>query len=850
MKCPKCDSDNPDTKEFCGDCGTKLVSAEDIAASPTKSVVAARGELTTGSVFAGRYKIVEELGEGGMGKVYKVIDKQLNEEVALKLIRPEIASDNKTVKRFRNELKLSRKITHRNVGRMYELMEDEGSLFITMEYVPGQDLRGLIRQSGRLAVGTTISIAKQVCEGLAEAHRLGVIHRDLKSPNILIDKRGEARIVDFGIARSLTGKSITRVGAMIGTPEYMSPEQTEAKELDHRSDIYSLGIILYEMVTGQLPFEGDTPLSVAMKHKGAIPTDPKELNPQIPGDLSRLILKCLEKDKENRYQDAEALRLELANIEMSIPTTERVAPRKETLTSKAITVTFDLRRFCILALAAAVLVIAAAVIWQFLPKKGTISSPSSPPDAPSIAVLPFEDFSPAKDQEYFCEGLRESIIHALKQARNLRVPATTSMFRGKDRDYRQIGQMLKVKTVLEGSVQKAEDKVRIIAKLIDITDESIIWTGQFDPEQQDIFSILDMISMSIADKLKVNLLEGEKTGTVKRYTQDPEAWDLYSWGRHFWNKRTEDGFKTAIQYFELAIEEDPSYALAHAGVADCYNLLGYYGYQQPNEAFPKAKNAALEALKLDDTLAEAHTSLGWVLIHYEWDWERAESEFKRAIELNPNYATAHQWYSAFFTYVGKFDESLYHIKRAQELDPGSLMISAQVGAPYLSMRQYDQAIDVFRRVLLIYEGFLPARVWLSLAYSEKEMYEEALAELKKAKDLLKGWNPVIESFIGIYYARMGRTEEAQHVLNDLLERSKQGYVPPTLFAEFYFALEEIDQGFDWLKRALEVRDHALVFLGGKPIYDSVRSDPRFIEVLEKIGLDKYWIKNGKVLLPN
>ncbi|MFC1633779.1 protein kinase [Planctomycetota bacterium] len=841
MKCTKCNSDNPDTKEFCGDCGAKLVPAKDISSSSTKSLVTPRGELTTGSMFAGRYKIVEELGEGGMGKVYKVIDKQLNEEVALKLIRPEIASDKKTVKRFRNELKLSRKIIHRNVGRMYELMEDEGSLFITMEYVPGQDLRGLIRQSGRLAVGTTISIAKQVCEGLAEAHRLGVIHRDLKSPNILIDKRGEARIVDFGIARSLTGKSITRVGAMIGTPEYMSPEQTEAKELDHRSDIYSLGVILYEMVTGQLPFEGDTPLSVAMKHKGAIPTDPKELNPQIPEDLSRLILKCLEKDKENRYQDAEALRLELENIELSIPTIERVAPRKKTTTSKEITVTFNLRRFCILALAAAALVIAAAVIWHFLPKKDSIQSP---PDTPSIAVLPFEDFSPEKDQGHFCEGLRESIIHALKQARNLRVPATTSLFVGKQRDYRQIGQMLKVETVLDGSVQKDEDKVRIIAKLIEIEDESIIWTGQFDPEQQDIFSILDMISMSIAEKLKVNILGKEKTGTVKRYTQDPEAWDRYSWGRYFWSKHTEDGFKTAINYFELAIEQDPSYALAHAGLADCYNDLGFWGYQQPNEAFPKAKKAALEALNLDDTLAEAHTSLGDVLLYHEWDWERAESEFKRAIELNPNYALAHQSYTVFLSLVGKFDESLDHIKRVQGLDPGSPIINTQVGMCYSSMRKYDQAIDAFRRALLIDEGSWLAHSALAGAYLQKGMFEEAFAEIEKAKDLYEGWHPEIESYIGLAYARMGRTEEAQHVLNDLLERSKQRYVPPTIIARFYFNLGERDQTYDWFKRALEVRDPWLLWLGllSKSI-PSLRSDPQFIEMLEKTGLDKYWIND-------
>jgi len=831
MKCPKCNSDNADTQQFCGKCGAKLVSAKDIPAASTKSLVTPKAELTTGSVFAGRYKIVEELGEGGMGKVYKVIDKQLNEEVALKLIKPEIASDKKTIKRFRNELKLSRKISHRNVGRMYELMEDKGALFITMEYVPGQDLKGLIRQTGRLAIGTTISIAKQVCEGLAEAHRLGVIHRDLKPHNIMIDKRGNARIMDFGIARSLTAKSITRAGAMIGTPEYMSPEQAEAEELDQRSDIYSLGVILYEMVTGQLPFEGDTPLSVAMKHKAETPTNPRELNPQIPGDLSQLILKCLEKDKDSRYQDAEELRLELTNIEMSIPTIERVVPRKKTTTSKEITVTLNAKKFFILALAVAALVIAVVSIRRFLPSK-------VPSDIPSIAVLPFEDFSPAKVQEYFCEGLKESIIHALKQVRNLRVPATTSLFKGKQRDYQEIGQKLKVKTVLDGSVQKVEDKVRIIAKLIDIADESIIWTDQFDPEQEDIFSILDKISMTIVEELEVNLLGGEKAKITKRYTEDPEAWDLYSWGRYYWNKRTEDGFKTATNYFELAIEQDPSYALAHAGLADYYILLGFYGYLEPNETFPKAKEQAQKALSIDNTLAEAHASLAYISTIYEWDWKLAESEFKQAIALNENYATAHHWYSAFLLAVKRFDEAIVEIKRAQELDPSSNIINSNVGSAYYCSRQYDQAIEAFQNAISIDEGFWYAHWALAGTYSQKEMYEEALAELLIAKELYKGWQPQIESLIGSAYARMGRREDAQQVLNNLLERSKQEYVPPTLVEGLYFALEENDKGFDWLERAYKVRDPWLTWLGVFPIYDSVRSDQRFTDMLKKIGLDK------------
>jgi TolB-like protein/Tfp pilus assembly protein PilF len=539
----------------------------------------------------------------------------------------------------------------------------------------------------------------------------------------------------------------------------------------------------------------------------------------------------MEKDKENRYQDAEELRLGLTNIEMGIPTIERVVPRKKLLTSKEITVTFNLKRFLVLALVVAALVIAGVSIWRFF-------HPKIPSDTPSIAVLPFEDFSPAKDQEYFCEGLKESIIHALKQARNLRVPATTSLFEGKQRDYREIGQTLKVMTVLDGSVQKVEDKVRIIAKLIDIADESIIWTDQFDPEQEDIFSILDKISMTIVDELEVNLLGGEKTKIVKRYTEDPEAWDLYSWGRYYWNKRTENGFKTAIDYFELAIRKDPSYALAHAGLADCYILLGHYAYLTPDEAFPKAKKEAQKALSIDNTIAEAHTSLAYISTLYEWDWERAESEFERAIDLNPNYATAHHWYAVFLFAMERYDEALDEIERAQELDPGSNIINTDAGGPYYFMRRYDQAIKAYKNVLAIDDGFWRAHWDLGITYSQKEMYEEALAEIQKAKELYKGWQPGIEMGIGIVYARMGRREEAEQVLNSLLERAKQEYVTPWVFANLYFALAENDQGFDWLERAYKVRNPQLIFLRENPFYDSVRSDPRFTAMLKKMGLDK------------
>ncbi len=360
IKCPKCNTDNPDTLKFCGECGTKIIPLEE--APVTETLETPTEELTTGSTFAGRYQIIEELGKGGMGKVYKVLDKEVNAKIALKLIRPEIAADKKTIERFRNELKTARDISHKNICRMYDLNKEEGNYYITMEYVPGEDLKRLIRKVGQFSAGKTVSIARQVCEGLSEAHRLGVVHRDLKPQNIMVDEDGNARIMDFGIARSIKGKSITGAGVMIGTPEYMSPEQAEAKEVDHRSDFYSLGIILYEMLTGQLPFEGDTPLSIAMKHKSEDFIAPKLLNSQIPDDLNNMILKCLEKAKADRYQTVEEVSRDISSIEKKIPLTKRVVPKKKPSTSREITVKFNLKKVFIAAFVIIILIAIAAYL--------------------------------------------------------------------------------------------------------------------------------------------------------------------------------------------------------------------------------------------------------------------------------------------------------------------------------------------------------------------------------------------------------------------------------------------------------------------------------------------------------
>jgi serine/threonine protein kinase/Flp pilus assembly protein TadD len=788
MKCSKCHYDNPESSRFCAECGTQLPPTEEVSISPTETLQAPISELNRGSIFASRYEIIEKLGKGGMGKVYRVFDKKIDEEVALKLLKPEIAADKKIIERFKNELKFARKISHRNVCRMYDLSEEEGTSYITMEYVPGEDLKGMVKMMGQLSPDKSISIAKQVCEGLAEAHRLGVVHRDLKPQNIMIDKEGNARIMDFGIARSLEEKGITGAGVMIGTPEYMSPEQVEGEEADQRSDIYALGVILYEMLTGKVPFEGDTPLSVAMRQKSETPKDPRDLNPQVSVDLARLILKCLEKDKEKRYQKAEKVLSELSNIEAG---GVREAKIEE-------------------------------IEWQN-----------------SIAVMPFADLSPQKDQEYFCDGMAEELINALTKIKDLRVAARTSAFsfKGKEIDIREIGKKLNVNTILEGSVRKAGNRLRIMAQLINVADGYHLWSERYDRDIEDVFAIQDEISLAIVDKLKLKLLKEEKVDLLKRYTDNLEAYQLYLKGRYFWNKRFEIGLKKGLEFFQQAIEKDKGYTLAYSGLADCYILLPWYGIFSQKEAYQKAREAARKALEIDDKLAEAHTSMAFVKLLSDWDWVAAEKEFKQAIELNAKYSTAHHWYAFYLFFRARFDEAIAEMEKALELNPFSLIINCDFGFVLYYSRQYDRAIEVLKKTLEMDPNFVSAHSFLGVVYLQKSMYKEALAEFRKEKEPSKGWMQNVEAVVGITHMRMGKKKEAQKILEDMVERRKHEYVSPYHIALLSFNLGENELGFEWLDKAYKEHEDWLLYLKVEPLFDSVRSDPRFTKLLKKIGFE-------------
>jgi TolB-like protein/Tfp pilus assembly protein PilF len=811
MKCPLCQSENPDSSRFCGQCAAPLLAGPSPGTSPSISVTTplpsqggptvtsrvACAEVIPGIEFAGRYRILDEIGRGGMGRVYKALDREIGEAVALKVLGPGFGADEKMVERFRNELKLARRISHKNVCRIFDLGYCEGTYFITMEYVPGDNLKSIVQMMGPLAPPRALAVAGQVCDGLAEAHRLGIVHRDLKSSNIMIDREGSARIMDFGIARAAETKGLTDHGALVGTPEYMAPEQVEGKDVDPRSDIYSLGVILFEMATAKVPFEGKTPLSVALMHRDAKPPDPRDLNKQTPDPLSGIIARCLQKNPGARYQRIEELASELHGL------------------AEALTDDGPVRA---------------------VRTAGGGLTPGGTRVLDSIAVLPFADLSPQKDQAYFCEGLAEELITALARVRRLEVAARSSAFSPElqTMDVREVGRRLGVAAVLEGAVRKVGSKLRITVELLNVGTGYQIWSDRYERTLEDVFAIQDEIALAVVDRLKVGLLGEEKEALLKRPTTNPEAYSLYLMGRFFWNKRNAEGIKRGLECFARAIQVDPAFARAYAGISDCYGIFAYY-WAPPRPTLTKAREAAVKALELDPTLAEAHTSMAFVKHKLERDWRGAEREFRQAIELDPDYLWAHHWYALYLAAMGRHQESFVEIKRALEIDPTSAQLHMVHGMLFYLARFYDRAVEELGKAVELDPHHVLATFYLGLSHLECGQYDQALALVSRAAEMNANAGFFVQG-IGYVHASGGREDLARDILARVDQIKSQTYVSPVYQAFIYLRLGEPDKAFEWFDKALADGDHWLEFIKVWPGVDPVRTDPRYAALVEKLGL--------------
>ncbi|MBZ5516493.1 MAG: protein kinase [Acidobacteriia bacterium] len=811
------------------------------------------------------YRILEKLGGGGMGVVYKAEEKQLGRSVAVKFLSKELAQERKFLERFRREARAASTLDHPNICTVYDIEEHDGQLFIVMQYLEGQTLK--YRVAGRpLKTDEILELGIQIADGLEAAHAKGIIHRDIKPANIFVTTRGQAKILDFGLAK-LTGlgtrgsglgkeaeitaaaatpeESLTSTGMTVGTFDYMSPEQVRAEEVDARSDLFSFGLVLYEMATGQRAFAGDSPGTIFEAILNRAPIPPLRLNPELPPELEHIINKALEKERKLRYQNASDLRTDLVRLKRDTDSGRAVAAGLPRHIGRG-GVKPPLRRWLAIALAGLALIALVAVLValnvgglrdRLLTGIGARPATSGP-KIESLAVLPLENLSGDKEQEYFVDGMTEALIAELGQIGSLRVISRTSAMRYKktDKPLPQIAKELNVDALIEGSVLRSGDRVRITAQLIGAAPERHLWARNYDRDLRDVLTLQSEVARAIAEEIKANVTPDVQARLATARPVNPEAHRLCLLGRFYWNKRTEEGLKNAIDHFQRALEIDPAYAPAYAGLADSHLQLSNSGFLPPKEAMPRAEAAAQKALDIDESLAEAHTTLAEAHKDYDWDWTACEKEFKRAIELNPNYATAHQWYAEYLSLARRHAEAIAEAQRAQQLDPLSPIIRVGLATfgGYLYARRYDEAIRQLRDTVSLFPEFFLAYGSLGEAYVAKGMYQEAIAAYQKARSL-SGASPAEVAALGQAYAKGGIRGYYLWELQRLREESKHKYVSGVPFAYLFARLGEKDQAFSYLEKVYQDRSWNINTLQVDPAFDPLRSDPRFQDLLRRMN---------------
>ena len=792
ITCPKCRFENPAGAVYCSKCATKLEAAgSGEGFSFTRTIAGPEDRYRPGRIIGGRYKLQTIAGRGGMGVVFKAEDTKLRRTVALKFLPEEFGRAPEAKERFLREAQAAAILDHPNICPIYEVDEAEGAAFFTMAFIDGPSLKDKIA-AGPLPPLEVIAIALQIAEGLKAAHEKGVVHRDIKPANIMLNREGQARITDFGLASLEGGAALTRPQTILGTAAYMSPEQVRGDKADARTDIWAFGCTLYEMTAGRRPFPGEHGQAVLYEILNEIPPRPSALRVDVPPGLEEVILKCLQKKSVDRYPDMNSVIDALKGVSVRRPAAEvEPATPKEVL--------------------------------------------------PSLAVLPFADMSPAKDQDYFAEGLAEELIHALARIQRIRVVARTSAFalKGLKLDVREIGKMLDVRAVVEGSVRKAGNRLRVTAQLVDARTGLHLWSERFDREEADVFDIQDEISLAIVEHLKVTLLDGEKTALQRRTTDDPEAYNLYLKGLYFVARPNPESIGKALNFFHEAIGRDPNFALAHAGVATVFSTLGIMNLAPPAETYPKAKAALEKALALDPGLAEAHAVAAVLQFWFEWNWPAAEESFRRVLTLNPGDAMSRGHYAWLLINRKRFDESVREIKRAQGIDPLMPLFYAWSIALHNIAGRYDEALGEFTKLQQIDPNMGLAYFHAAMAYYLKGLYDESIKTIEKGRDLVVflGW---AEGWLLLCHLKKGDRKKAEEILAELLEERKKLWVSPVAMAWVFADLGDLNAAFQWLETAIQEHDILMPFIHvyTEMLWPVLARDPRFDTILKRMNLPK------------
>lgn len=792
------------------------------------------------------YRILNKIGEGGMGEVYLAEDTRLGRQVALKFLPASFEADFERRSRFLREARAASALRSPNVAAIYDIGEHDGSPFIAMEYVEGELLsRRVARQP--LAANEAVDLAIQIADALDEAHHLGIIHRDIKCSNLIVTKRGLVKVLDFGLAklivnqydkeldddRTLRFGEVTSPGMLLGTLSYMSPEQTRGLDLDTRTDIFSLGVVLYEMVTGCRPFKGETTSDLIVSILEREPAPVTQFAAEIPAQLEWIIAKALCKRREERYQSAKEIIVELTNLKQALDLEARF-PHTTALERDSGAINYRTRPM-------------ESPIIRSIEDSSSASSSNlnaspvrkrrSRKAINSIAILPLVNACADANMEYLSDGITEVLINSLSRLPKLRVMArsTTFRYKGRDIDPLQVGNELGVRAVLTGRVLQINGNLIIGTELVDVSDGSQLWGEQYNRKMSDIFAIQEEISNEILDKLRLKLGGKEKKFAINCCTQSTEAYELYLKGRFYWNKWNREGFERAIVFFEQAIEKDPCFALAYSGLSDTYGILWFFNFLSTQVALPKAEAAALKALELDDSLAEAHLSLANMKFYYEWNWSEAEKEYKRAIELNPNYAHALHMYAFYLISLRKFDEAITVAKRSTELEPLSSLMNSGLGATYYYAGRYDEAMAQYQKTLAFDPTFSIAHEMLAEIYERTGREDEAVEEYLKANPHWIGSKEIADAL---------KTAAAQSSVHGLwrkwlefaVDKSKIPTISFFYIAATYAYLGETESAFEWLEKAFEEREGFLVHLKTDPHFNKLQTDVRFQDLVRRIGI--------------